>query len=304
MADPLVSAVISTRNRAATLGRAVETVLANEYPRFEVIVVDQGDDDQSEEALSSFSGDRRLRHLRTSSRGQGRGLNIGISGAGGAIVAITDDDCEVPTDWLDALVRVFAGDPEIGVIFGNVVAGDHDRAVGFVPAYVRSDTVVARTIRDKHKIEGMGACMAVRRDVWDALSGFDEAFGAGSEFRSSADLDLAIRALSAGHAVCETPVVWVTHRGFRTWDSTPALLEDYFFGTGGSMVKQLKCRNWGIVTFLVRLAVRWAFRSPGVDFGRRPPRGIRLSAFARGFLTGLRCPVDQRGHFTQKGHAS
>jgi GT2 family glycosyltransferase len=194
-AVPLVSAVVSTRDRDTSLVRAVETILSNDYPNFELIVVDQSEGDATEHALRRFWPERRLRYVRTEGRGLARGLNFGVTRASGEIYAFTDDDCEVEPDWLRALVDAFSANERIGVVFGNVVPGEHDPNLGFIPAYVRSEPFLAHSIQDKHEAEGIGACMAVRRSVWQALRGFDDAFGAGAEFRSAADLDLSILAL-------------------------------------------------------------------------------------------------------------
>jgi GT2 family glycosyltransferase len=292
---PLVSAVISTCDRPASVVNAVKTVLGSTYPRLELIVVDQSRDDRTREVLRRFFGDGRFVYVPSGTRGLGRGLNIGISHARSEIVAITDDDCEVPRGWIGALVDAFSVDPRIGVIFGNVLAAEHDLHRGFIPAYASNEAFLARSIRDKHRIEGMGACMGLLRGAWHSLGGFDEAFGAGGEFRSSADLDLAIRALVAGIAVYETPSVSVTHNGLRSLDSMPELVSDYLFGTGACLAKQVKRGNWRIFEFLMHLGWRWAFQNPGVDFGARPPRSLRLRAFVKGFLIALRRPVNRLG---------
>src|SRR5204862_288707 len=111
----------------------------------------------------------------------------------------------------------------------------HDPATGFVPSYVRDEPFLARSLVDKAKIDGMGACMALRRRIWTELGGFDERFGAGGPFHAADEGEFALRALQAGWFVYETPAVSVLHRGFRGRTEAHALVHRYAYGTGAMM---------------------------------------------------------------------
>src|ERR1700682_1925301 len=91
---PLISVVIPTRNRPALLVRAVSTVFAQTYERCEIIVVIDGHDPRSLEALISMK-DPRLRYIELKkSEGGNRARNLGASMANGNWVAFLDDDDE------------------------------------------------------------------------------------------------------------------------------------------------------------------------------------------------------------------
>jgi len=293
--DKRISAVLSTRNRAGVVVGAVRTILENDHPDFEVIVVDQSDNALTQASLEPFLSDPRVRYLRSESRGRSAGQNAAIREARGALVVMTDDDCTVPPNWLREFEAAFAIDDRIGIVFGNVLPAPHDRARGCIPAYVRQDAFLAGSIRDKSRVEGMGACMAVRRSVWQSLGGFDEMLGSGARFRAGEDGDLAVRALFAGHWIYETPAVQVTHYGLREWEQLPNLIESYWFGTGAMLAKPVTAGQWSIIPLLVRLAARWAFgRSRiGASLGSRPERLRKLSAFGRGFFAGAACEVNK-----------
>lgn len=291
-----ISAVISTRNRASVFEVAVLSILRNDHPDFEVIVVDQSSDGLTEAAFARFPADPRLHYRRSATTGRSAGLNAGIRDARGDLVAMTDDDCQVPPDWLRQIENAFALDRRIGIVFGNVLPAPQDRAAGCIPSYVRQQPFLARGIRDKNQVEGLGACMAVRRSVWQSLGGFDEMLGAGARFQAGEDGDLALRALLAGHRIHETPAVWLTHYGLRSWEQLPALIDGYWRGTGAMLAKPLKSGHWQMLPLLLRLVARWAVGSStvGSSLGPRPRKIARLLSFCRGFLAGLACPVDRR----------
>jgi GT2 family glycosyltransferase len=291
---PPVTVVISTRNRGDRVVKTVQTILENDYPHFELRVIDQSEDNTTENSLQPFLGDSRFHYLRTTTQGVSIGRNLGISNTQSEFIAITDDDCETSTNWLQELVAAFEVDKHIGIIFGNVLPGPHDRTVGFIPAYVRNEPFLARHISEKYRVEGISACMGLRRSVWQKLSGSDEMLGTGSPFKSAEEMDFTIRALLAGYFVYETPKVTVIHHGFRTWEQGRTLVHGYLYGIGAMVAKQIKCGHWSVLRVLIHLIWRWAFGHPVVDLGHRPSRWLRLVASLKGFITGAFTPVDKK----------
>ena len=291
-----ISVVVATRDRASVIPDAVRTILGSDHTGFELVVVDQSGGSLTETALGPFMTDPRLRYLRSVTTGKSVGLNAGIRAARAPLVAMTDDDCRVPPDWLRQIETAFAVDGRIGLVFGNVLPAAGDPAAGCIPSYVRRRPFLARGIRDKNQVEGMGACMAVRRSVWQSLGGFDEMLGPGARFKAGDDGDLALRALLAGHWVHETPAVQVTHYGLRKWEQLPALIDGYWRGTGAMMAKPIKTGHWQMLPLLLRLAARWAAGSSAVgsSLGPRRNRMARLLSFCRGFLAGVAVPVDRQ----------
>jgi len=306
---PSITVIISTRDRGGHIVKTIETILENDYPHFDLIIVDQNEDDLTETSLKPFLKNPQFRYLKSHTQGLSAGRNLGISHTEGEIIALTDDDCEVTTDWLKELMTAFYVDRRIGVVFGNVESGPHDSTAGFIPTYFRTEPFLASTWREKHHVNGMSACMGIRRSLWESLNGFDEMLGAGSTFKAGEETDFTIRALLTGHFVYETPAVRVIHQGFRPWEKGRILIQGYLYGTGATFAKYLKCGHGSVISILLLMGWRWAFQPPAVDIGHRPFRLLRLKAFVKGFLDGLMAPVDRsRGHFsssklfrTQKG---
>src|SRR5689334_813162 len=113
MSQPIpVSAVICTRNRPDLIGTAVNSVLANTYPSFDLLVVDQSTDARTGDIVRQLQAEHpNLRYLHTDKAGLSRAYNIGIRETSGQILAFTDDDCVAPSDWIANVVAGFAADP-------------------------------------------------------------------------------------------------------------------------------------------------------------------------------------------------
>jgi hypothetical protein len=220
-------------------------------------------------------------------------MNIGIGAAATELIAMTGDDCEVPATWLIDFKRSFEQDPGIGVVFGNVIAGNHDNRFGFIPAYDRNGSCLVRKMTRLHHVGSFGACMGLRRHVWAQLRGFDGMLGTGSRFKSGEDLDFAIRAAQAGFAILETDRLRVVHNGFRTWAEAPGLTHGYLYGIGAVFGKHLRCRRWSIIPLYFQLGLRWAFGKPLLDYGKFPSRNLRLRAFLAGFYAASRSMIDR-----------
>ena len=289
------SVVVCTRNRPEGVLETVRSVMLD-VPGVEVVVVDQSDSHDTRSLLEREVPSVRV--VASEPWGLAAARNMGVAHAQGEGIAFTDDDCEVRRGWLDAMQDAFARDDRIGLVFGTVLAPDYDRGAGFVPSYDVRQFIIADKLAQKTNIEGMGACMAVRRDAWRELGGFDEALGSGASFRAGEDTDFAVRALVNGFCVAETPDAMVVHKGFRTWAQGRELIAGYMYGLGAVNAKMLRLGGWRALRPLWILAWRWLAGAPVVDLNQKPPRLGRLVAFLRGAFEGLRVPVSPTGRFS------
>ena len=221
---PDITVAISTRNRGAEVLKMVEQFWPAIIPSFDVVVVDQSDDSSTRDALAPFFQRPGFLYRPSARRGLAAGRNDAIVCSQSDLIAMTDDDCEVEIGWVREMVNAFRVNQNIGIVFGNVIAGPHDRNLGFIPAYSQAEPYLATNIAHKHRIEGIGASMGVRRSTWSALGGFDENFGAGTRFHSAEELDFTVRALLRGYAAYAAPAARVIHHGFRSWDTGNTLI--------------------------------------------------------------------------------
>lgn len=274
--------------------QAVESILASDHSDFELVVVDQSDNDDTSVALEPYLADRRLKYLRSTTVGKCAALNAGVSASRGAIIAITDDDCVVPPNWLETFEGIFAKHVNVAVAFCVVEAVEHDKTLGFVPDYVRVGGTLLTSAHDARRVHALGAGSAVRRTVIERLDGFDPLLGPGAKFSDCEDRDIAIRALLAGYHVCETAQVSVIHSGFRTWEQGRELARRNFRGIGAAYSKFMRCGRVGLMYIPVYEFLRFAVWPPLWDLIRlrRPSGLVRISAFIEGFVEGVRTPID------------
>ena len=283
------------RNRGPLIVPTIESVLDNDHPSFELVVVDQSTDHRTMDALEPFFGDDRLEIIRSDEVGLGRARNRGLQNARGAVIVYTDDDVTVPPNWLRVMDGIFRSHPDVAVAFCNVVAGPHDPRAGFIPTYERTDECIVTTVRGKNGARGIGAGLAVRRSMVQRLGGFDPLLGAGAEFSSCEDGDIALRALMNGMQVCETDRVEVVHHGFRSWEEGRALTRRDWYGIGAAYAKPIRCLRWSA---LIVVGYEGLWRATVVPLlpmlrGRRPSGIKRGWYFWRGFVSGLRTPTDR-----------
>jgi glycosyltransferase involved in cell wall biosynthesis len=291
----IVSVLVCTRNRSDSLPRTVESLLQGDDDRIELIVIDQSDSPASEQALAVFKSDPRLRHVRSNARGKGAALNEGLRLARGPIVVCTDDDCEAQPGWALEMAGALAGRVGVAVLFCNVVAPPVDWTKGYVPTYVRQKSRLLRTLLDTCPGHGMGAGMAVRRDVVMALGGFDEEVGPGARFPSGDDWDISHRVLLKGWGVYETAELSVLHHGFRTLDQGRAHTRRDWLAIGAVCAKPIRAGYLSGVALPIWYFSVHAVWPPLHDALRlRRPRGwSRITGFIDGFAQGLLTPVNR-----------
>ena len=112
---PRVSVIIPTYNSARFVVQAVESVLAQTYSDFEVIVVDDGSTDNTPVALAGYR--QKIRYLHQENRGPSAARNAGYRASQGDYVLFLDSDDLIPPDTLERQVSFLNDHPEFGLVY-------------------------------------------------------------------------------------------------------------------------------------------------------------------------------------------
>lgn len=201
---PFATAVVVTRNRARWLAGALDALGRQDYPAYEIVVVDHGSRDDTA-GVAAAHGVRRV--VCPPSYGIGGCRQAGVDAARGEIVAMCDDDCRPEPRWLRVHVERLCADPGLGLVGGRVVNVGFPEAQRFKG---RSRTAgpngVLAFSADPGEAEFFGnANLAFRRAAIDAIGGYDPFVHTGEE------IDLALSFRRAGYRVAYEPDAVVEH---------------------------------------------------------------------------------------------
>lgn len=203
---PLVSVVIPTYNRAAFLRRAVESVTAQSYPHWELIVADDGSTDDTRAWLASV-GDPRVRVLPLEHSGNpARVRNQALKAARGQYVAFLDSDDWWEPEKLGLQVAALAAHAECGWSYTGLRRVDEagrELAMAGTSWIPEEGFVLDRLVSGDAAV--ITSTVVVERTLLESLNGFDEGFAVAEDF------DLWIR-LAERSPVAGVPRVLVARR--------------------------------------------------------------------------------------------
>ncbi|MFN8446530.1 MAG: glycosyltransferase [Caldilineaceae bacterium] len=290
---PLVTVIIATRERAASLKLTLDSLLAMDYPNFEILVVDnQPTTDATERLLRQrYGGHINVRYVHEAQPGLASAHNRGLReihllpqptseqmldtlGEGTAsrrnrIVAFTDDDVQVDRQWLTCIVQAFQTDEKIGCVTGMILPAELQTPAqawieqygGFSKGFERQtfDLQAHRPPNPLYPYSaglfGSGANMAFRASALQAIGGFDPALGAGSKALGGDDLAAFLAVILAGYQLVYEPAVLLYHRHRRDYAGLRRQAFGYGVGLTAYLTKVLLDRPTRLFDFLLRSPV-------------------------------------------------
>ncbi|MCW2528696.1 MAG: glycosyl transferase family 2 [Pseudonocardiales bacterium] len=250
-ARPAISIVLCTYARPALLAAALQSVLAIDYPVFEVVVVDNDPASGSVAPVIRAIDDPRVSLVLEPGRGLARARNTGALAAAYDLVAFTDDDVCIDTAWLHGIADGFTAGADVACVSGIVPSGE---IISASQAYFDNRVSWARNcsadlfslVADRPAEPlfpfqvgryGTGANFALRRGTLIQLGGFDEGLGIGSRCGGGEDIDIFLRVLLAGHELAYEPSALVWHRHRADLDSLTVQITNYGTGLGAWLTK-------------------------------------------------------------------
>ncbi len=212
---PLCSIVIPVYNHLNLTGKCIKKLYeVTPSDLFELIVVDNGSKDGTREYLEALGKEiSNIRVIRNEENlGFAKACNQGARAARGKYVVFLNNDTVPLKGWLEELIKVAEKDEKIGVVgskllfpdgtiqHAGVGIADFPYSVSPMHLYYGKPDGFPGTDKTKDLQAVTGACMLVRKSVFERLGGFDEGFVNGYE-----DVDLCLRVREAGYRVVYNP---------------------------------------------------------------------------------------------------
>ncbi len=230
---PKISVVVASYNGARTLKLCLESLQRLNYPDYEVILVDDGSTDATQQIASGFPNVRCIRHEKNFGLSVAR--NTGIAAATGEIVAFTDSDCRADEDWLYYLAGAFAASDFAGVGGPNLLPPEDSRVAAAVMVSPGGPAHVMLTDREAEHIPGCN--MAFYKRALDQIGGFDPIFT-----KAGDDVDLCWRLQQAGCRIGFSPSAFVWH--FRRSTVAAYLEQQRGYGEAEAMLVRKHPENF------------------------------------------------------------
>jgi GT2 family glycosyltransferase len=235
-----VSVIVASYNGERTLKACLDSLERQNYPDYEVILVDDGSTDTTSQIAAMYPRVRYIRHERNLGLSVAR--NTGIAAATGEIVAFTDSDCRADEDWLYYLTCSLFDSPFAAIGGPNLLPPEDSPVAAAVMASPGGPAAVMLTDRQAEHIPGCN--MAVYKSALEEIGGFDPIFR-----KAGDDVDLCWRLEQTGHKIGFSPAAFVWHYRRSTirdylnqqygYGEAEALLvrkhPEYFNSFGGSM---------------------------------------------------------------------
>jgi hypothetical protein len=203
-------------NAADVLGRCLDHLFAQSYAEREIIVVDDGSDDDTAQVAERARERGELTLVRsTRNRGCPAARNLGMSRASGEIVAFVDADGFAAPDWLCEVVLAFGDDPKVGGVASTVFYDDNPLVIngaggttnrqGWAADLSMSESYEHASLADE-ALYPMGCGMAVRREALECVGPFDDRM-----INYYDDVDYGTRLWRAGFSVAVAADAWIDH---------------------------------------------------------------------------------------------
>ncbi len=219
MPELQVSAIICTHNREQYLGAAIDSLLAQNFANFEVIVVDNASTDRTPDIVTAKQADPRLRYVYEPVPGLSVARNTGAKAAQSDILAYLDDDAVASPDWLRSIYVAYQTHEKLAIAGGKVTllwvegmtpppwlsAG----LAGNLGAYDLGDIFL---YVEQPQLTPRGLNYSIRKTFLDQIGGFDPNLGrVGKNLLSNEELHMTALALQQGWQVAYLPNALVAH---------------------------------------------------------------------------------------------
>jgi glycosyltransferase involved in cell wall biosynthesis len=174
--------ITPTYNREQLVQATIKSILEQIHKDWELIIVDDGSTDNTEQAVQQYLTDPRIKYIKKENSGQAASLNAGASCAKGDFIAFLDSDDEAYPEWLNTVHA------HIGRDTGIVCAGAMRKMLD--GTLVTEDLREYRLFGQKMRLKFTCGSLFIRRTLFSTVGGYD------AEMRSNIQTDLGYRLLA------------------------------------------------------------------------------------------------------------
>ena len=259
---PRVSIIIVNTNELHHLVRCLPSVFGQEYPDYEVLIVDNGSTDGSLEYVGrEFPAAVVVRN--GANLGYAGANNVGFRHATGEYLAVLNPDTEVDPRWLTELVAALEADPAAGLATPKIVMMDDPARLNTCGneitftglTFCRGLDEPATAFDRLEPVSAVsGAAFVIRRRVLEEIGPFDE-----SMFIYYEDTDLSLRAMLAGYTCLYVPTAVVRHQYIFKFTPRKAFMQER--NRYVALCKTLRWRTLGVMlpSLLLSEVVAWGY---------------------------------------------
>lgn len=175
----MISIITPTYNREVLVQRTIHSVLKQTYQNWELVVVDDGSTDKTEEIMKSFLSDARIKYIKKENTGQAHSLNVGVSHATKEFIVFLDSDDEAYPNWLEEVACKIENDTALISVGANRKLLD--------------GTILEEPVHDynlfgkNYRVKFTCGSFFIRKSIFEAIGGYD------ISMRSNIQTDLCIR---------------------------------------------------------------------------------------------------------------
>jgi len=163
-----------TYNRANYITYAIDSVLSQSYPNFELLVVDDGSTDNTKDIVTPYLEDPRVHYIYKENGGQSSGRNLGFKNSKGDYICFLDSDNVWFNNKLETCIEAAAKNPDYGVIYGNVLTIDEKgHVISKVSRDRHSGWITAQLLKDNFVTINTAT---IKRECYENMGGLDESF--------------------------------------------------------------------------------------------------------------------------------
>ena len=228
----LVSLIMPTLNRYDDIYLLMESLEKQTYKNFELIVVDQNDNDKVKVIVDKYIDKLDIKYVKSDKIGLSYNRNIGIKMAKGQIIGFPDDDCVYENDTLEKVIKFFEENQDYRIYSCKTM--DVNKVDAFKKMY--DGTCDINSINVLDTITSITFFINFKEDKYTM---FDEKLGVGGEFGSGEEIDYILNLLSMGYKGKYFGDDIIYHPAKKHSKSKEKYNRDYNYGRGfGALCKK------------------------------------------------------------------